>query len=523
MHWADVVANKLIKQEKKHVLATGITPSGPIHIGNMREVLTTDAIYRALIDKGADAELIYIADNYDHLRKVYPFLPGKYEKYVGKPLAEIPCPCGKHKNYSEHFLEPFLKVLDQLGIHPKIYRAYEMYKEGKYQKYIQIAMDNTDKLKEIIEKISKRDLPKNWVPFNIQCEKCGRLTTTKPILYNYPYIEYFCECGHTGEVDIRKNGVGKLPWRVDWPARWKMLNVTFEAFGKDHAAAGSSWDTGKVIVKEIYDYPPPEHLVYEFIHLKGKGAMHGSTGTAFTAEDMLNVTPPEVLRFLIMKNQPNKHIEFDPGLGILNLVDEYDRWERVYFNVEERIPGMKDLKRTYELSQPKKVPEKIPCQIPYRHMVTLIQIAKNWNEIKKILIRTNQIPENIGKDDEKLLKSRAEHAKYWVNNFAPDIVKFEIMKKLPKDIKLTKEQKVFLKSFHQKLLEIEWDAEEIHKSIYSVAEEIGIDKNVAFKSIYQILLGKDRGPRAGYFLSSLDKKFVLKQIEKAISQQSKHL
>ena len=49
MHWADVIAEDLIKQDKKHVLATGITPSGPIHIGNMREVLTTDAVYRSLI------------------------------------------------------------------------------------------------------------------------------------------------------------------------------------------------------------------------------------------------------------------------------------------------------------------------------------------------------------------------------------------------------------------------------------------------------------------------------------------
>ena len=45
MHWADVLANELLKDDRKHVLATGITPSGPIHIGNMREVLTTDAVY----------------------------------------------------------------------------------------------------------------------------------------------------------------------------------------------------------------------------------------------------------------------------------------------------------------------------------------------------------------------------------------------------------------------------------------------------------------------------------------------
>ena len=48
MHWADVLADELIKKYEKHVLATGITPSGPIHIGNMREVLTTDAVYSSL-------------------------------------------------------------------------------------------------------------------------------------------------------------------------------------------------------------------------------------------------------------------------------------------------------------------------------------------------------------------------------------------------------------------------------------------------------------------------------------------
>ena len=80
MHWADVIANNLIKKGNKHVLATGITPSGPIHVGNMREVITTDAIYKALIEKGAEPEFIYIADDYDHLRKLYPFLPDFFKK-----------------------------------------------------------------------------------------------------------------------------------------------------------------------------------------------------------------------------------------------------------------------------------------------------------------------------------------------------------------------------------------------------------------------------------------------------------
>ncbi len=317
MHWADVLADELLKEDKKHVLATGITPSGPIHIGNMREILTTDAVYRCLLSKGGDAELIYIADDFDHLRKVYPYLPKTYEKYVGMPISEIPCPCKNHKSYADHYLISFLNALKEIGVQPKIYRANEMYKSRKYNEAIQIALENTDKIKDIIQKISKRELPKGWIPFNIRCDKCGKITNTKATLYEYPIIEYTCDCGYEGEVDIREGGIGKLPWRVDWPARWKMLGVTFEPFGKDLGTVGGARDTGKKIVEEIYDYPAPKYAVYEFIMLKGMGAMHSSKGTALSAEELLHMTPPEVLRFLIVNNQPDKHLVFDSALDCL--------------------------------------------------------------------------------------------------------------------------------------------------------------------------------------------------------------
>jgi len=515
MHWADVLADDLLKEKKKHIFATGITPSGPIHIGNMREVLTTDAVYRSLINKNGDAEFIYIADDFDNLRKVYPFLPKTYEKYVGMPLSEIPCICGKHKSYADHYLFSFLDSLKELGINPTVYRANEMYKKGMYKESIQIALDNTEKIKKLIEKISKRQLPKNWIPFNIICDKCKKITTAKAELYEYPFIEYFCECGFKGKVDIRKGGVGKLPWRVDWPARWKILNVTFEPFGKDHGAAGGTHETGVAIAKEIYNYTPPKYTIYEFILLKGKGAMHSSKGTALSAEEMLKLTPPEVLRFLLMKNQQNRHIQFDPGLGLLNLVDEYDQQERIYFNEEKEIKGMKDLEKTYELSQPYEIPKKMPFQLPYRHLVTLIQIGENWDEVKRILLRTGQIPEKLSKEDDAHLKQRAEHTKYWLENFAPEMVKFEVKKKLP-SVKLKTEQIRFLESLVEPFLEISWDAEKIHNAIYVSSEKQKISIKLAFTTIYQIILGQEKGPRAGFFLSNLDKDFVFKRIKEAV-------
>jgi len=515
MHWADVLADNLLKEKEQHVLATGITPSGPIHIGNMREVLTTDAVFRRLIKKKADVDFIYIADDFDNLRKVYPFLSNQYQKYVGMPISEIPCTCGNHNSYADHYLTLFLNSLKEIGINPKVYRASEMYKKGMYKDVIITSLENTEKIKNIIEKISKRQLPKNWIPFNILCKKCRKITSAKPDLYNFPFIEYTCNCGYEGKVDVREGGAGKLPWRVDWPARWKILGVTYEPFGKDHGAAGGTHDTGKAIAKEVFNYPAPKYTMYEFILLKGKGAMHSSKGTALSAEEMLNMTPPEVLRFLIMKNQPIKHIQFDPGIGILNLIDEYDQQERMYFGTEEKIKGIKDLKATYELSQPYEIPKKIPFQLPYRHLVTLVQIGEKWNDVKNILLRTEQIPKDIGKKDEAYLKQRAEHAKFWIKNYAPDMVKFQVKKQCPK-LNLTKEEKKFINNLNSRIKDIEWEAEIIHKAIYESSEFIKIPIKSAFAAIYKIILGQEKGPRAGYFLSNLDKEFIQNRLKESI-------
>lgn len=515
MHWADVIAADLIKKQKKHVLATGITPSGPIHIGNMREVLTTDAVYRSLIKQDAEADYIYIADDFDNLRKRYPYLDESFEQYVGMPISEIPCPCGKHDSYADHYLNAFLQSLDEIGIHPIVYRASEMYKKGMYKEAIQTTLDHTNEIKEIIESISKRKLPKNWIPFNIICEQCKKITTATAKLYDYPYIEYGCNCGYEGSVDIRIGGVGKLPWRVDWPARWQMLKVTYEPFGKDHATTGGARQTGEKIVEEIFHFPAPAYTVYEFILLKGKGAMHSSKGTGLSAGQMLQMTPPEVLRFLIMKNQPNKHISFDPGFGLLSFVDEYDQFERMYFGEEEHIKGAKDVDVMYELSQPKQIPTKLPTQIPYRHLVTLAQIQDTWAEVKETLLRTKQLPETLSKEDEERLEQRLHHVSYWLETFAPDAVKFEVKKKLP-SVTLTKEQQQILSTIIKQADSINWDAESIHNMIYDSVGKENIDPKLAFKTIYQVLLAQEKGPRIGYFLSNLEKEFVITRFKEAI-------
>ena len=52
-HWADEIAGEILKTPGPHEISTGISPSGEIHIGNLREVITADVVYRALVTGGA--------------------------------------------------------------------------------------------------------------------------------------------------------------------------------------------------------------------------------------------------------------------------------------------------------------------------------------------------------------------------------------------------------------------------------------------------------------------------------------
>jgi lysyl-tRNA synthetase class 1 len=130
-------------------------------------------------------------------------------------------------------------------------------------------------------------------------------------------------------------------------------------------------------------------------------------------------------------------------------------------------------------------------------------------------MRTNQIPFDIKKTDEENIKQRIDNVRYWLKNFAPNKLKFEIKKSLPK-VKLSAIQKSIIKGLIEKFEGIEWDANRIHNEIYKMSEEQDIPIKTTFETIYQLILDQNEGPRAGYFLSNLDKEFIMKRFNEAI-------
>ncbi len=488
VHWADSVSEELLKRGSKHRIATGITPSGHIHIGNLREMLTADAVRRAVLDRGGEAEIVYIADTFDPLRRRYPFLPEEYENYIGMPLSNIPDPEGCHESYAEHFLQPFLESLSALGIEVKVEKADEMYREGRYEEAIKTALRSRDKIAEITREVTGREVDKTWYPFMPLCGKCGRLNTTRVTAFDDKWIHYSCQCGYEGKASYQ--GGGKLVWRVDWPARWKILNITCEPFGKDHAAAGGSYDTGTRIAREVFGITPPFPVIYEWINLKGVGAMKSSKGIVVPVREIVEVLPPEIIRYMIIRVKPERHIEFDPST-ILEITEDFEE-------------AVKNRDRSAELSM---LGFKY-SEVPFRHLVVVGQIA-NWEADKavEILKRTGyRLDEATRKDVER----RLVYAKGWLERYAPERLKFEIKDKV--DAKLSDDERRFLNLYAERLKD-EMMPEDIHGLVYEVASEVGIKPAKAFQAIYKAILGKSYGPRAGYFIKSLGIEWVKQKLK----------
>ncbi len=490
IHWADVIAENILKKRDSVKIATGITPSGHIHLGNLREMLTADAVRRAVEEKGGKAEIVYVADTFDPLRKRYPFLPEEYENYVGMPLSRIPDPEGCHKSYSDHFLQPFLESLDILGIPVTLKKADEMYINGEYNEMIIQSLENRDKIAKIINEVSGREVEENWSPFMPLCKKCGRINSTVVVEFNGDAVKYRCKnCGFEGENRINE---GKLVWRVDWPARWKILGIDVEPFGKDHAASGGSYDTGKKIAEEVFGIEPPFPIVYEWINLKGKGAMKSSKGIVVPVREMVEVLPPEIIRYIIIRSKPERHIEFDPGLGLLDIIDEF---EDAYRKSE----------RSVELSMVEKAEY---SDVPFRHLIVVGQIA-GW-DIEKILEILERNGHEINDALRKDVERRAKYAKAWLDKYAPENLKFRVKNRDEISSKFNEDEKRFLRMFAE-AIEEGMSAERLHRLVYEIAEKSGIKASKAFQAIYKAILDTKHGPRAGYFLHSLGAEFVKKR------------
>lgn len=522
MHWSEEIAERIIKRnpnKEEYVCATGISPSGSIHIGNFRDIATSYFVVRALRKKGKKAKLLFSWDEFDRLRKVpvnVAAVNSDMEKYIGRPYVDVENPFKESdaSSYADYFEKEFESSIGEFGIDMDYRHQAEMYRSGKYTKYILEALEKRGQIFDILDRHrtqkAKEGERENYYPVSIYCSECGKDTTKITSLSSdCTKATYECACGHKGEFDFTKDFNCKLAWKIDWPMRWMYEGVDFEPGGKDHASPHGSYDTSKDIAREVFSYEPPIFQGYEFIGIKGTtGKMSGSSGLNLTPGTLLKIYQPEVILWLYSKTEPLKAFDFCFDDGILR---QYFEFDKMYNAVKDGTASNAQLEIMYNTTVEGREIETVP-------MGHLVQLGSVVDFNVKML---ETVFEKIGTPYKyEQFKDRLERAKYWLEHCAPENVNrlretrnWDVYETLDEN---SKKEVEALFSFISKG---GYDLDELNKKLYAIPKEVcggELDEKALkalqgtfFKNVYKLLIDKEKGPRLYLFLFAIDpKKYV---------------
>lgn len=523
--WPDQIAGELVREwkVKKQVVTTGTSMSGEPHIGSANDVIRGDAIRIALKGKKVPSELVWISDDMDPFRSLPEDMPKELADYLGIPVCFIPDFWKCHKNFAEHFEDKFVEQLKTVFVEPKILRGIEMYRSGMYNEVIKLSMKKRKEIARILNEFRSNPLPDDWYPLDVICEECKKISNTKILKYDErtAIAEYECErdtallkkkyevngCGHNGRVSVL-NGNAKLAWRVEWAARWVFLKTTCEPFGKEHAAAGGSWDTGKEIVK-ILGWKPPYPVVYEHFLVNGQ-KMSKSLGNVITVPDMLRYMTPAHLRYWMFQGRLTIAKDINLRQTIPLLWNEFDLAERVYFGLESSGNKRKDnnLKRAYELAVVK-IGRPSAIYIPFDIMVEIVKILPEKNQVEFTLEKLKEFGrlKKVSSAIRKEIEKRLEFTKRWYGDFGREKVELKV--------ELSENEKAVIEKL-VKAIERENDGEKLQKEIFAIVEESEIKPSEFFKMVYRIILNSERGPRLGPYIIERGKDEIIKKLKEKL-------
>jgi len=526
MYWADAIAEKaktLYKEKIKAgvplVIRDEKTLSGRVHVGSLRGLAIHGIIAEVLKEQNIPCKYLFEFNDFDPMDGLPVYLDQeKFLPYMGKPLCDVLSPDGKAKNYAEYFGNEFAGVISEIGFAPEYYRSSDLYRSGKYNSVIKTALLQAGKIREIYKKISNSQKEESWLPLSVICEKCGKVGTTRANSFDGELVEYECGdfvkwakgCGYKGKISPF-DGRAKLPWKVEWAAKFSVLEVDIEGGGKDHSTKGGAREIADAISREVFNREPPLNIPYEFFNVGGR-KMSSSKGAGSSSREVADILPPHILRLLLIQKDPKRVIEFIPdGDTIPVLFDTYDKFAELYF------AGVKDdFTRLFPFVHLPEERAKITKRILPRFSEIAYLVQMPHVDIKK-QIETEE-GGILGKADIEELEIRKKYALKWLNTYAPEDYKFEIQKELPESAKnFSARQKNSLAELLS-FLESEKDLEgqKLHSKIHEIKTSLNIPPREFFSAIYLSILGKENGPKAGWFLSVLPREFLIKRFKEAI-------
>lgn len=372
--WVSRFADEVIAESERRapgkpvVVASGLSPSGPIHLGNLREVMTPHLVADEIRRRGHTVRHLISWDDYDRFRKVPNGVEGvdaSWAEHIGKPLTSVPAPAGSvYANWSEHFKAAMTAALDELGVEYDGISQTEQYLAGTYREQVLHAMRHRGDIDAVLDRYRTKKDPAaggakggkkpqqkkvdeaeleaeagsgaageddgggsaGYFPYKPYCGNCEKdLTTVTSYDDESTELNYTCTaCGFAETVRLKEFNRGKLVWKVDWPMRWAFEGVIFEPSGVDHSSPGSSFVVGGQIVREIFDGVQPIGPMYAFVGISGMAKMSSSKGGVPTPADALKIMEAPLLRWLYARRRPNQSFKIAFDQEIQRLYDEWD-------------------------------------------------------------------------------------------------------------------------------------------------------------------------------------------------------
>ncbi|MBX3402591.1 MAG: lysine--tRNA ligase [Phycisphaeraceae bacterium] len=515
MHWTDEALQGL-DTSKPVIINDSKTPSGRAHVGALRGVLIHDAAFRTLKQRGVDVHYRFGCDDYDPVDEI-PFGQGEiWRQHLGKPLCNAPPPPGSSAtDMADHFITEFWSVFADLGVKCEFYRMRDIYRSGKFNEAIDRILRAAPTVRKIYKEVSNSDRPDNWFPFQTICENCGRIGTTEVTEYDGKEVVYECKpnlvewaqgCGHRGKVSPF-DGRGKMPWKLEWVAKWATFPVAVEGAGEDHNTKGGSRDVAAHCLKAIYGLDAPLNIPYGFV-LVGGAKMSSSRGVGVAARDVANFLPPEILRFLMLRTPPKRQANFEPTYE--QLVKVFNELDRAHFKTFNDPKLSDDERKTYHLCEVK--PEGgeggfFDCE--FGLVLALVQmphldVVREFEKIKGSSLTEIELAH---------LSRRIRAAQVFLEHYATPEERMQLQQTLPAAAaELTVVQRGFLHTLAAMLDGAEWNGEALQSLVFDAARLTPIEQRLAFAALYRVLFDKAAGPKAGNLLAFLDRAWVKKRL-----------
>lgn len=513
-HWADHAAQRTIQSFGRDgviTVAAGITPSGVVHVGNFREVITVDLVARSLRDQGALVRFIYSWDDFDVFRKVPAGMPesGMLEQNLRRSVADVPDPYGDHDSYASHFIAQFEQSLAPLAIAPEFIRQSVRYRAGRYAKGIRRALESRDAIRAILDRHRTEPLGEDWLPLAGFCGACGR----DDVVFDWDgdwVVDRSCvTCGHAEKVDLREGGDIKLPWRVDWPMRWAEEGVVFEPGGKDHSSAGGSYDTAREIVAEVYGGVAPQYVAYDFVRVKGRGGkISSSSGDVVTVADCLEVYEPEMLRWIFASQRPGSEFQISFDADVIKLYEDFDRARRLAHEPEDGSKADKKrqiARRTLELCSldGRRISpgSAIPFVPPFRGLSVVVQAFDG--DVERAVAHYEHTGEVTTDVERALCRQRAACCWNWIDAFAPEEFRYAVraepvVREIDADHRIVLERLVGVLSASPTISE-----HDLIPHMKTLCDDTRLDLKTFCPLVYDLLVDRDHGPKLTTLLTTI--------------------